>query len=285
MIGVLGLLAVAGVLQACSVVKLAYNQAPDLAYWYLDTYLDLTGEQSLRVKASLNQLQAWHRQTQLPVYITALQKLQQQLPSDTTAAAACAVAADVRNNLGAVARQAESLAAGVAVMLQPTQIGHLAQKFAKTNAEAEDELQDDSGKTRQGKRYRQLLSRAESLYGTLDEPQRAVIARRLEQSRFDLRVLFAERQRRQRDTLQTLQPMAAGQSSPAQAQTALRGLIERTLNPMEPAYRRYLDQLGQENCQGFAELHNSTTPAQRSKAVETLRGYEQDFRILNERKS
>ncbi|WP_293636108.1 DUF6279 family lipoprotein [Polaromonas sp.] len=284
-IGVLGLLAVAGVLQACSVVKLAYNQAPDLAYWYLDTYLDLTGEQSLRVKASLNQLQAWHRQTQLPVYITALQKLQQQLPSDTTAAAACAVAADVRNNLGAVARQAESLAAGVAVMLQPTQIGHLAQKFAKTNAEAEDELQDDSGKTRQGKRYRQLLSRAESLYGTLDEPQRAVIARRLEQSRFDLRVLFAERQRRQRDTLQTLQPMAAGQSSPAQAQTALRGLIERTLNPMEPAYRRYLDQLGQENCQGFAELHNSTTPAQRSKAVETLRGYEQDFRILNERKS
>ncbi|MEO8015491.1 MAG: DUF6279 family lipoprotein [Polaromonas sp.] len=284
-IGVLGLLAVAGVLQACSVVKLAYNQAPDLAYWYLDTYLDLTGEQSLRVKASLNQLQAWHRQTQLPVYITALQKLQQQLPSDTTAAAACAVAADVRNNLGAVARQAESLAAGVAVMLQPTQIGHLAQKFAKTNAEAEDELQDDSGTTRQGKRYRQLLSRAESLYGTLDEPQRAVIARRLEQSRFDLRVLFAERQRRQRDTLQTLQPMAAGQSSPAQAQTALRGLIERTLNPMEPAYRRYLDQLGQENCQGFAELHNSTTPAQRSKAVETLRGYEQDFRILNERKS
>ncbi|CDS51445.1 lipoprotein, putative [Polaromonas sp. CG9_12] len=282
-IGVLGLLAVAGVLQACSVVKLAYNQAPDLAYWYLDTYLDLTGEQSLQVKASLSQLQAWHRQTQLPVYITALQQLQQQLPSDTTAAAACAVAADVRSNLGAVAQQAESLAAGVAVMLQPGQLRHLAQKFAKTNAEAEDELQGNNGKTRQGKRYRQLLSRAESLYGTLDEPQRAVIARRLEQSRFDLRVLFAERQRRQRDMLQTLQPMAAGQVSPAQAKTALRGLVERTLNPLEPVYRRYLDQLGQENCQSFAELHNSTTPAQRGKAVETLRGYEQDFRILNAR--
>ena len=283
-IGVLGLLAMAGVLQACSVMKLAYNQAPDLAYWYLDTYLDLTGEQSLRVKASLGELQAWHRKTQLPVYITALHKLQQQLPADTTAAAACAVAAEVRNNLGAVAQQAESLAAGVAVMLQPTQLRHLEKKFAKTNAEAEDELQDDLGKTREGKRYRQLLSRAESLYGTLDEPQRAVIARRLAQSRFDLRVLFAERQRRQRDTLQTLQPMVAGQSSPAQAQTALRGLVERTLNPLEPVYRRYLDQLSQENCQGFAELHNSTTPAQRSKAVETLKGYEQDFRILNENK-
>ena len=284
-IGVLGLLAVAGVLQACSVMKLAYNQAPDLAYWYLDDYLDLTGEQSLRVKASLSQLQAWHRQTQLPVYITALQQLQQQIPSDTTAAAACKVATDIRNNLGAVAHRAESLAAGVAVMLQPGQLKHLEKKFAKTNAKAEDEMEEDREKTRQGKRYEQMLSRAESLYGTLDEPQRAVIARRLEQSRFDVRVLFAEKKRRQHDALQTLQPMATGQSSAAQAQTALRGLVERTMNPLEPVYRRYLDQLSQENCQSFAELHNSTTPAQRSKAVETLKGYEQDFRILNESKS
>ena len=281
----LGLLAVTGVLQACSVMKLAYNQAPDLAYWYLDDYLDLTGEQSLRVKASLSQLQAWHRQTQLPVYITALQQLQQQIPSDITAAAACKVATDVRNNLGAVAHRAESLAAGAAIMLQPGQLKHLEKKFAKTNAKAEDEMEEDREKTRQGKRYEQMLSRAESLYGTLDEPQRAVIARRLEQSRFDVRVLFAEKKRRQHDALQTLQPMATGQSSAAQAQAALRGLVERTMNPLEPVYRRYLDQLSQENCQSFAELHNSTTPAQRSKAVETLKGYEQDFRILNESKS
>jgi len=284
-IGVVSLLAMAGVLQACSVMKLAYNQAPDLAYWYLDAHLDLTGEQSLRLKASLNQLQAWHRQTQLPVYITALQQLQQQLPSDTTAAAACAVTADVRGKLGTVAQQAEPLAAGLAAMLNPGQLRHMEQKFAKTNAEAQDEERDDSRKIRQSKRYRKALSRAESLYGPLDEPQRAVIARRLEQSRFDIRVLFAERQRRQRDTLQTLQPLASSQASPAQAQAALRGLIERTLNPPDPAYRTYLDELSQENCQSFAELHNSTTPAQREKAVETLRRYEQDFRILNARKS
>ena len=281
----LGLLALAGVLQACSVMKLAYNQAPDLAYWYLDEHLDLTGEQSLRLKASLNQLQAWHRQTQLPVYITALQQLQQQIPSDITAAVACAVVADVRGNLGAVARQAEALAAGLAVMLQPGQLRHMEQKFAKTNAEALEEAQDDSRKIRQSKRYRKAISRAEDLYGTLDEPQRAIIARRLEQSRFDARRLFAERQRRQRDTLQTLQPLASSQASPAQAQAALRGLIERTLSPPDLAQRTYLDELGQENCQSFAELHNSTTPAQRGKAVETLRRYEQDFRILNARKS
>lgn len=284
-IRVLGLLAVAGALQACSVVKLAYNQAPDLAYWYLDGHLDLTGEQSLRVKASLNQLQDWHRQTQLPAYITALQQLQQQIPSDTTAAAACAVTADVRGKLATVAHQAEPLAAGLAGMLQPGQLRHMEQKFAQTNAKAEDEQQDDSRKIRQSKRYQKALSRAEDLYGTLDEPQRALIARRLEQSRFDVRRLFAERQRRQRDTLQTLQPLASSQASPAHAQAALRGLIERTLSPPDPAMRSYLDALSQENCQSFAELHNSTTPAQRGKAVQTLRRYEEDFRILSARKS
>lgn len=284
-IGALVLLALAGVLQACSVMKLAYNQAPDLAYWYLDGHLDLTGEQSLRLKASLNQLQAWHRQTQLPAYITALQQLQQQIPSDITAAAACAVTADVRGKLATVAQQAEPLAAGLAVMLQPGQLRHMEQKFAKTNAEALEDAQDDSRKIRQSKRYRKALSRAEDLYGTLDEPQRAIIARRLEQSRFDARRLFAERQRRQRDTLQTLQPLVSSQASPEQARAALRGLIERTLKSPDAAQRTYLDELGQENCQSFAELHNSTTPAQRGKAMETLRRYEQDFRILNARKS
>ena len=70
-----------------------------------------------------------------------------------------------------------------------------------------------------------------------------------------------------------------------QAQAALRGLIERTLSPPDPALRTYLDELSQENCQSFAELHNSTTPAQRGQAVQTLRRYEQDFRTLNARKS
>jgi len=284
-IGLLGTLALAGGLQACSVMKIAYNQSPELAYLYLDGHLDLTGEQSLQIKGGLSQLQAWHRQTQLPAYIAALQQLQQQVPSDTTAAAACAVTADVRRKVSLVAQQAEPLAAGLVGMLTPDQLKHLEQKYTKDNAKAEDERQDDSLKIRQSKRYRQALSRAESLYGTLDEPQRAVIARRLEQSRFDVKLLFAEKQRRQRDTLRTLQPLTASQASPDQALAALHGLVERSLTPPDPAYRSHLDQLGQENCQTFAELHNSTTAGQRSKALETLKRYEQDFRILNAQKS
>ena len=284
-IGALGMMACAGALQGCGVIKLAYNQSPELAYWYLDSHLDFTSEQSLQVKAKLNQLQAWHRQTQLPAYALTLQQLQQQLLADTNAAQACTVVADVRSKLGTLTRQAEPLAAQLAGMLNADQLKHMAQKFAKNNAKEQAERLDDGPKGRQDKRFKQALERAERLYGSLNDSQRAMMAKRLEQSRFDERLSFSEKQRRQRDALATLQPLTASQAPPEQALVALRGLMERALVSPDLTYRTYFDQLGQENCQTFAELHNSTTAAQRTKAVETLKGYVQDLQTLNARKS
>ena len=40
LIRIISLLAFASALQACSAVKIAYNQAPTLAYLYLDGYMD-----------------------------------------------------------------------------------------------------------------------------------------------------------------------------------------------------------------------------------------------------
>ena len=284
-IGALGLLAWVGVLQGCSILKLAYNQAPELAYWYLDAHLDFTGEQSLQVKASLQQLQAWHRQTQLPAYALMLQQLQQQLLADTTATQACAVVADVRGKVGILSRQAEPLAASLAGTLAAGQLRHLAEKFAKDNAKEQAERLDESPRTRQEKRLEKALERAERLYGPLNDAQQAALARRLAQSGFDDRLIFAEKQRRQGDALSTLQPLTAGQTPPEQTRAALRGLLDRALVSPNPAYRAYLTQLGQENCQLFADLHNSTTPAQRGKAVQTLKGYLQDIQTLSARRS
>ena len=284
-IGALGLLAIAGLLQACSVMKIFYNQAPDFAYWYLDGYLNLTDAQSLQLKESLNRLQTWHRQSQLPSYVDALHGLQQQATSDITASAACAVFAEVRRKLVAVSDKAEPMAAALVGTLKPDQLKQLERTFAKNNAKDEQELSGNSFRERQEKRVEQARDRAEKLYGPLEDRQMAVLNQQMKQSGFDARMLHAEQQRRQRDTLQTLLPLAAGQSSTEQAQAALRGLMERTLNSPNPLYRGYLERMTQEGCQAFAALHNSTTPAQRGKALETLRSYEQDFRTLNAQKS
>lgn len=281
----LATLALAGMLQSCSLMKVAYNQAPELVYWHLDGHFDFTDAQSLQVKTDLGRLQAWHRQTQLPTYIAALQKLQLQMPSDTDAAAACAVYTDVRGKLVTLSRQAEPPLATMVLSLQAGQLKHLERRFDKGNDEYREEVLEASPKKQREKRYKEAVKRAEMLYGGLDAKQLAVIARRIDASPFDAPRSFAEKVRRQQDALHTLRPLVAGQGTPEKTQAAMRGLVERTINSPDPAYRDYMEKLTQDTCATLAELHNSTTPAQRHKAVETLQRYEQDFRTLNTQKS
>lgn len=284
-IGGLAVLALAGLLQGCSLMKIAYNQGPELAYWHLDRHFDFTDAQSLQVKADLEKLQAWHRQTQLPVYIETLQKLRQQMPSDMDAAAACALYTDVRGKLIAVSNRAEPAVVAFVGTLNADQLVKLETRFAKGNAEYREDFLDGSPKARRDKRYKQAVSRAEMLYGNLDHKQLAVIGHRIDNSHFSAPMSYGEKLRRQQDALQTMRPLVGGQATPEKTQAAMRGLFERSLNSPDPAYRNYMDKLTQDACTSFAELHNSTTPAQRSKAVETLLRYEQDFRTLHLQKS
>lgn len=267
-------------LQACSAVKVAYNQAPDLAYWYLDGYADFTGVQSVQVKQDFAALQAWHRQTQLPGYIALLQSLQQQMAADVDAAQVCTVVADVREKLLVAATQAVPIAASLTISLQSNQLSRMERKFAEGNADFRDDYLKTPARAGKGKRYEQSVKRAEMLYGSLDPAQREWLAQRLAVSKFNPALAYAERLRRQQDILQTLGTLSSQQAPPAAARTALRSLLDRTVRSPDPAYRRYAEQLTQETCSTLAALHQRTTPAQRLKARETLNAYERDLTLL-----
>jgi len=284
-ISLLAVIVLAALLQACSAVKIAYNQAPELGYWYMDGYFDFSEVQSLRVKEELGKLQAWHRQSQLPGYVDTLQKLQQQLRGDIDTAAACAIYEDAKRKLLAVSDRAEPTVVALAPTLQPAQFTHMEARFAKGNAEFRDDFLDGTPAKRRAKRLKQAISRAEMLYGSLDERQLAVLGQRIDQSRFDPQLAYAERVRRQQDALLTLRGLTAAQASPERVRSAMRSLFERSLNSPNPAYRDYFDKLTQDNCRTVAELHNSTTPVQRARAIETLSNYEQDLRALMAQKS
>ena len=272
-------------LPACSAIKVAYNQAPELGYWYLDSYFDFNGAQSLQVKEDIASLQAWHRQTQLPAYVESLQKVRALMPQDITTNQACGIYTDVRGKLLAITGRAEPAMVGLVGKLQPAQLTHLKEKFAKGDAEFRDDYIDTSAASARNKRHKMALKRAEMLYGRLDEAQIAVLNRRVDNSVFDAATSLAERQRRQQDVLQTLAPLVAGQAPSDKIQVAVHGLQERMLASPDVAHRAYLEKLTQDACQTFAELHNSTTPTQRAKAVEVLDGYAQDFKLLNQRKT
>ena len=283
-IRIISLLAALLLLPACSAVKLAYNQAPELAYWYLDGYVDFSDAQSLQVKADLAGLHAWHRQTQLPLYVDLLQTLQTQLPLDISPTQACSVFADVRQKAIDVTVQAEPAMTALASTLTPRQLDVLARKFAKDNVEWRSDYLDSTAKAARSKRVGQAVGRFELLYGSPSDAQRELIDKSVDQSRFDAAMSLGERLRRQRDTLQTLALLTA--SSPAdtdaftKSRAVLRALLDRSVNAPNVLYRDYVGKLTQDGCKTFSDLHNSTTAGQRSKAVATLGGYAKDLKAL-----
>ena len=283
---IIGVLVLTTLLSACSTVKIGYNQAPTLAYFYLDGYADFTDAQSLQVKSELVRLHAWHRQTQLPAYADLLDRLQPLLQGNITPAQVCSVWPDVRRQLLAVPSQAEPAIAALALSLQPQQLQHMQRKLARGNADYRKDFIDATPAAIRAKRYEQATSRADMLYGPLDEQQLKRIGQLVDQSGFNAPLVYAERMRRQQDALQTLRAISAANTAANSAanttavQTQLRALLGRTLASPEPAYRDYIDKNTQENCRAVAELHNSTTDVQRRTAMRVIRGYAVDFRAL-----
>lgn len=275
-----GVLGLSGVLAACSVVKLAYNQAPELAYLQLDTYFDFSDAQTSRVKDELVKVQRWHRSTQLPAYSEFLKKWQGLLPGELDEAKVCSAVDDVRSSLLNISARSEPIVAELAPTLEPQQLKHLQRKFNKLNRDYQRDFIDGTPAERLEKRFDKAVSRAEMLYGTLEEKQRAVLRRQMEQSVFDAGLALAEHRRRQQDALQTLAPLINGAAKLGQAAPAVRAYFERSLNSPNPAYRAYQERFRRDNCKTLALLHNSTTPAQRANAVETLGNYARDFTIL-----
>jgi hypothetical protein len=280
---IISLLVLASLLQACSAAKLAYNQAPELAYWYLDGYVDFSSEQSLQVKDDLGKLQAWHRQTQLPSYIDMLQKLQQKIPADVDVLEACSIFSEVRRKVVVLTDQTQPAVVAILDTLSSSQLDAMARKFDKGNAEFRSDYPQLAKPTTQSKRYKRAVSRAETLYGRLDDKQLALVALQVEKSGFNATLAYAERQRRQQDTLQTLRTLLKNQATTEQKRQAVRSLFERALTSPNPSYAGYVDGLTQEGCKNFADLHNSTTASQRRKAVTTLAAYEQDMKTLSAR--
>ena len=281
---IISLLMLAALLQACSAVKTAYNQAPTLAYFYLNGFLDFNDAQAVQVKSELGKFHVWHRQNQLPAYVELLQKIQQKMPQDLTAAQACEVFVEVRQKALAMTAYAEPALSSVSATLVPSQLETMQRKFTKGNNTWREDYLDGSAKDMLEKRQKSAVKRAEMLYGSVSDRQRVLMAQQIEKSRFSAVLSFTERQRRQKDVVQSLGKttamVTASQQDTAALQSEIRGLLQRSVTSPDAAYRNYLDTTIQDSCADLAELHNTTTPEQRKKAVQVLAGYEQDFKVL-----
>lgn len=274
------MIAASVLLGACSALRFGYNQADELAYWWLDGYLDFNEAQTPRVRDALAQWLAWHRRTQLPDYAALLARARAEAPTPTTPERVCQWWDDVRGRIDAAFERAIPASAELMLTLTPDQLRHIERRYAKANDEFRaDFLQSDPAERRK-ESVRRAVERAESFYGRLDDSQRARIVKAVGESPFDADLWFSERKRRQQDALQMLRRLKPEGAGPDQAQAALRVYYEHALRSPRPEYARYAQTLTDYNCGLAASLHNSATPAQRAVLVGKLRGWEADIRSL-----
>ena len=130
------------------------------------------------------------------------------------------------------------------------------------------------------RRVKKAVERSEDFYGRLDAAQRTALTQWVGSSGLDIALSEAERLRRQRDMLDTLQKIQDSRAPMEAAQLEIRQLVQRSLQSPEPAHLAHAQKLIRHNCRQLAWLHNTTTPAQRQKALERLQFYEKTARIL-----
>jgi cob(I)alamin adenosyltransferase len=179
-------------------------------------------------------------------------------------------------------RLAEQVAEGMSSLvptLTPEQLRHLARQFNKHNQAWREEWLEGTPAQLAQRRLQKAEERAETFYGRINEAQRKLLEQRIAQSAFNPGVAWAERLRRQQDMLQILSEHATG-SDMTHVKAEMMALLQRSLDSPDAAYRATLERILQEGCHTLAELHNSTTAAQRRHLQEKLRGYEADARML-----
>jgi hypothetical protein len=273
-------LCVALALGGCSAVRLSYNNGAQLAWWWLDDYVDFSREQTPAARLAVDRWFEWHRASQLAGYAEVLVAAQAQMGEPLTPALACRWWDRLREAVEpALDRGLVDFAELVPGLREP-QWRSIEKRYAKTVDQMRaDHLQPDAA-VRQQESLKRTLERVERLYGAVDEAQRRSIAAAVAASPFNPELWITERQRRQRDAIQTLRRLAAERADRDQRIAALRVLVQRTELSPDTEYRAYQQRLSAYNCAFAAQIHNAMSPAQRQKARETLKGWEDDLRSL-----
>ncbi len=264
----------------CSALRLGYANGPQLAWWWIDGYFDFSREQTPLVKQTLDKWFEWHRGSQLPGYVTLLASARQQLPDNATPLLVCRWQDRVREQVEPALARAVIDFADIVPGLADAQFRHLEQKYAKLIDEMRSDFLQADPAVRQRESLKRAVERAERIYGSLDDAQLRVISAGVAASPFNPELWLAERQRRQRDTLQVLKRLVADRAERDQRIAALRALVQRTERSPNPEYRAYQVKLAEYNCGLAAQIHNAATPAQRQKARDNLKSWEDDLKSL-----
>jgi len=276
--------AMSTILTGCSAVRLGYNKLPEIASWWLDSYIDFTDAQGPQAKAALQKLQAWHRKEELPAIAELLAQAQALATQNITPEQACKIWEGAQIRIESFIQESGRLAAPIVSQLSAKQLKHLEKEWASRNEDWKKQWLQGTPDTRIKKRVDLAAERFNSFYGDLNTEQRQLLKQQFSQSVWTPEWGYQQRLKRQQDQLSALQAMSSEVTKPGmslpQVEKMMQALMLQSVRPRDEAELSKQLQFEQRACQNLAQLHNTMSPAQRLKAQRKLKDYETDVREL-----
>ena len=259
---------------SCSLVKTGYNNAPTLTIWWLNDYFNFTQSQNLALKTSLQNLHNWHRQNQLPTYITLLQDMQTSFAKDQISAAeACEKIDAIKLSIRTMQIESIPIIVEIAPLLSDIQLQRFQQKLDKRSEKWKAEWWQISKQEQLKARLEKTEDFAEKVYGRLSEAQLIKLKQRLTQADINPEISYKEILRRNDDAFKILTELQNSALSLDEKSQLVKAGFDRIQKSPNQTYQTYADNLANHTCEIIADLHASTSAKQKLHAKNWLQDY------------
>jgi len=130
-------------LAGCSPIKLGYDYADWFIFSKLDNFFDLNAEQKELLHPAVDRLLAWHKSTEMPLYVSLLDQTRQNIESGLTTAELDFIYAKVEERIDSTIQQTAIDASILLASLKTEQIERFKQKI-NNPAEKKEDNQEES---------------------------------------------------------------------------------------------------------------------------------------------
>ncbi len=280
------------VVGGCSTMRIAYNNAPSLASWYLDTYFDLSEDQRELARVRLDSFFVWHRKAEMPQLKRLLVDFDSRLNKTLTPEDLNAIYSAGRDRYKTTADQALPDVAEFLLTLSPNQIAQLERKLEKDNLKREKESSKPLAE-RTKKRGEKIIEEMVNICGEVSAEQKAAFLALNEKMPDIEKMAMTDRRFRQREFIKLLKThtsvgtvniSANTDGKNATAKQAIVSGVRRLMFEQETwrdasyaAVLKTREQLDVEMTVNFAK---TMTPAQRANAKKKIGSYLEDVNAL-----
>ncbi len=260
----------------CSMIDLAYNNAPSFVAGELDEAFDLSESQSSQLDSRLQQFFTWHRKEELGHYQQLLERASRSTADGISAAEFLKLNDDIRIAWRRSLAKAIDSLGDLALTLNQEQIEHYQRYYRERSEEHRDYL-EMSAQQREIYRVSRSFDLLEKWFGEFEFSQEDRVMARLRQVPDFYEPWIRYQEARQQALVNALRNAAESGLTPQELKTILLNPSTEYARAFEPARRSYW----QAYAAALEDISSWLTKSQRQKAVDKLQLYARIAARLN----